>query len=74
MIDCQQRNGRHWVEYAANDGPSKDDLRCPECHGRVFFFKGVPAHFEHQRPAHLGCSRVSAGFNGRSTPHPDRLV
>jgi hypothetical protein len=76
MRDCQE--GPDWTALLAEDGPGRGDLRCPECHGRVFFFRRAKngasrAHFEHQRPAHTGCPRTGRKFSGLRTLHPEAL-
>ena len=54
-----------------------EDMRCPECLGKVQphreYIDGARAHFEH-RNAHPGCSTKARTFSGKKSVHPKPLV
>lgn len=76
--ECEMRGPGGWVTVGIDEalGRRGEDMRCPECKGRVQphreYSDGARAHFEH-RAAHSGCSTKPRTFSGFRRPHPDAL-
>jgi len=79
ILEAEIKSGGEWACQSIDDALQSfngHDMRCPNCHGRVFAHKpysnGTPAHFEHQT-AHHGCLLSGYHFSGVAKPHPDAL-
>ena len=75
---CEMRSNLGWESVGIMDalGRRGEDMRCPECNGRVRAHSpannGMRAHFEHVE-RHLGCSTKNRGIGAGRTLHPAPL-
>lgn len=77
--ECEMRSGDGWLTVGIAEALERrgEDMRCPECKGRLQphreYRDGARAHFEHRR-AHTGCSTKSRTFAGKRYLHPEALT